>query len=80
MKLSDKPLDITAQPEVISTQFNGSGTNTPALTLRQKFTMVLIAVFSSFAVGSIPVVYAFTLAQTQNQNTTDTPIIRGEMF
>lgn len=80
MKLSDKPLNITAQPKVPLSQSNGSGTNTPALTLRQKFMMVLVTVFSSFAVGSIPVVYALTLAPTQNETTTDTVIIHGEMF
>ncbi len=80
MKTWDKPLKFAPEEEVRLSQSSGSVTTTPELTLRQKIMLVLVAVFSSFAVGSIPVVYAFTVAQTHNQTTTQTPIPRGEMF
>ncbi len=80
MKTFDHPLDQTANSEVRLSQSPGSGTTTPELTLRQKFTLVIVAVLSSFAVGSIPVVYAFTLAPTHNPTAAQTSIPRGEMF
>lgn len=61
-------------------QLSGSSNIAPELTLRQKFIMVLVAVVSSFAVGSIPLIYAFTLAPTHGQTTTQSPFPRGEMF
>jgi len=80
MEFFDTPLDDTAYRDVRDRRSSGSSTTTPELTWRQKFTMVTVAVLSSFAVGSIPVVYAFTLAPTHNQTTTQTAIPRGEMF
>jgi len=80
MRFFDHSFDEAAYSELRLRQPSGSGTTTPELTPRQKFTTVLVAVLSSFAVGSIPVVYAFTVAPTQNHTTTQTPIIRGEMF
>lgn len=53
---------------------------TGSATLAHPFAIVLVAVLSSFAVGSIPVIYAFTQAHSQNQTATSTPVIRGEMF
>ncbi len=93
MSSFNKSIDFTAQEptdmktpivesfeQVRLNESKETGATAPALTLRQKFTLVLATVLSSFAVGSIPVVYAFTVAQTQNATTTQTPIIRGEMF
>lgn len=79
MKFFDNSFDEAAYSEFRLRQPLVSG-NTPELTPRQKFMTVLVAVLSSFAVGSIPVIYAFTVAPTQNHTTTETPIIRGEMF
>lgn len=76
MNLFDTSLDVTAPVAVVAQK----AATTKALTLRQKSMLVLVTILSSFAVGSIPVVYAFTVAQTHNQTTTQTPIIRGEMF
>ena len=53
---------------------------TAKLSLRQKIMSVSIAVLSSFAIGSIPVVYAFTAAPTPSPTTRQTPILRSEMF
>jgi hypothetical protein len=80
MKTCDKPRARAQEPLVRLSQSSGCVTTTPELNLRQKTMMVLVAVLSSFAVGSIPVVYAFTVAPTHNQTTTQTPIPRGEMF
>ena len=80
MKTFDQPLDQATDSEVRLSQLPGFGSATPELTLRQKFMVVLVAVLGSFAVGSIPVVYAFTLAPTHSQSTAQTPIPRGEMF
>ena len=80
MKTCDKPQDLVPEPEVYLNQSSGAVTTTAESTLRQKIMMVLVAVVSSFAVGSIPVVYAFTVAPTHNQTTTQTPVPRGEMF
>jgi hypothetical protein len=80
----DQPFDKAQEPEVCLSKASGSVTTTPELTVRQKIMMVFVTVLSSFAVGSIPVVYAFTVAPTDNQTTTQTttqtPIPRGEMF
>lgn len=76
----DNSFDQAAYSEFRSSQSSVSVATTPGLTPRQKFMTVLVAVLSSFAVGSIPVVYAFTVAPTQNHTTMETPIIRGEMF
>ncbi len=57
-----------------------SGSTTSVLTPRQKFLTVLVAVLSSFAVGAIPVVYAFTVTPTHNQAPAETSFPRGEMF
>ena len=56
------------------------GVTTESATLAHPFAIVLVAVLSSFAVGSIPVIYAFTQAHSQNQTAASTPVIRGEMF
>ncbi len=80
MKFFDPSFDNTAYPEVRNSQLSSSDTGTPVLTAYQKFMVVLVAVLSSFAVGSIPVIYAFTLAPSQSNAATQTPIIRGEMF
>jgi hypothetical protein len=75
-----KTIARSVNSEVHLGQLSGSGTTAPELTLRQKFTMVLVAVVSSFAVGSIPIIYAFTVAPTHGQTTTQSPFPRGEMF
>jgi len=80
MKTCDKPLDFGQKPNSRSSQSSGSITTTPELSLCQKFRLVVVAALSSFAVGSIPVVYAFTGTPAHNQATTQTPIPRGEMF
>ncbi|MBV8886761.1 MAG: hypothetical protein JO235_22585 [Chroococcidiopsidaceae cyanobacterium CP_BM_RX_35] len=73
-------IDRAVNSGVRLSQLSGSGTTKTGLGVRQKFMMVFVAVLSSFAVGSIPIIYAFTLAPTHSQDTTQSPTPRGEMF
>ncbi|MBV9387893.1 MAG: hypothetical protein JOZ78_15830 [Chroococcidiopsidaceae cyanobacterium CP_BM_ER_R8_30] len=75
-----KTINRAVNPGVHLNQVSGSGTTTPELTVSQKIMMVFVAVLSSFAVGSLPLIYAFTLAPTHSQNMTQSPTPRGEMF
>ncbi len=79
MRTYAKPLAFAPELKVRLSKSSDSAT-TSELSLRQKIMMVSVAVLSSFAVGSIPVVYAFTVAPTHSQTTTQTPMPQGEMF
>ncbi len=57
MQSFNTPFNKTAHQGIRSSQSSDS-TTTTELTPRQKFLTVLVAVLGSFAVGSIPVVYA----------------------
>lgn len=62
------------------TQFNGFGTNIPEATTRQNFMLVLVAILTTFALGSSPIIYAFINSPIENQTTVQTAIIGGNMF
>jgi len=66
--------------EVRLSQFNGSGTNIPEATTCQNFMIVLVAILTTFALGSSPIVYAFINSPIDNQTTVETAIIGGNMF
>ncbi len=80
MKAFDDLLNFAAPPEVLSNQSLGSGTYTSEWTTCQKFLLVLVAILSTFAVGSSPIVFAFINSPIDNQVTTETLFSGGNMF
>lgn len=69
-----------AATEVRLSQFNGFGTNIPEATTRQNFMIVLVAILTTFALGSSPIIYAFINSPIDNQTPVETAIIGGNMF
>ena len=81
MKAFDDPLTFAAAPEVLlSCQSPSSVTTTPEWTTSQKFLLILVAILSTFAVGSSPIVFAFINSPIDNQVTTETLFSGGNMF
>ncbi len=80
MKAFEDQLNFAAAPEVPLSQSSSSDITTTEWTTCQKFLLVLVAILSTFAVGSSPIVFAFINSPADNQVTTQTLFSGGNMF